>query len=549
MFSLTKTSDRQREILEIVLSNGWDYMRSLLMGRKADEPKLPPPEVLRNILTELGPFYVKIGQLLSTRPDLLPPEYIKSLTALQAKVSPVSWNDVENTIRQELSQPITQVFNSIEPQPIAAGSIAQVHSAILVTGEKVALKVQRPGIDRIVDKDIILIKAIAELVSLTDFGEDYNINSLAEEFTQAVKAELDFTKEAEYTNQLRSNLAKSDWIDSEKLRIPQIYWEITTEKLLVLEWLEGKPILNADIPVSSETSSTKINRQQATSLLFRAFFQQMLVDGFFHADPHPGNIFYLNSGKLALIDCGSVGRLDPQTQQLLTEMLLAIVDMDASRCSQLTLELSQSDRVPNLAKLENSYELILRKYYNLSLSQINFSEVFYEILKLARTNKLKLPRNLGLFAKTLANLEGVARKLNPELNLLAEIKPLMTDIFRRQLIGDTPLPTLLRTVLDLKSLSLQSPRKFELLVDRIGTETLQWNISLKQLESLRRSLDNSANRLSFSIVVGSLTIGAAIISTNAQTQQLSLIANVLFTTASFLGLWLIVSILRSGNLK
>lgn len=549
MFSLTKTSDRQREILEIVLSNGWDYMRSLLMGGKADEPKLPPPEVLRNILTELGPFYVKIGQLLSTRPDLLPPEYIKSLTALQAKVSPVSWNDVENTIRQELSQPITQVFNSIEPQPIAAGSIAQVHSAILVTGEKVALKVQRPGIDRIVDKDIILIKAIAELVSLTDFGEDYNINSLAEEFTQAVKAELDFTKEAEYTNQLRSNLAKSDWIDSEKLRIPQIYWEITTEKLLVLEWLEGKPILNADIPVSSETSSTKINRQQATSLLFRAFFQQMLVDGFFHADPHPGNIFYLNSGKLALIDCGSVGRLDPQTQQLLTEMLLAIVDMDASRCSQLTLELSQSDRVPNLAKLENSYELILRKYYNLSLSQINFSEVFYEILKLARKNKLKLPRNLGLFAKTLANLEGVARKLNPELNLLAEIKPLMTDIFRRQLIGDTPLPTLLRTVLDLKSLSLQSPRKFELLVDRIGTETLQWNISLKQLESLRRSLDNSANRLSFSIVVGSLTIGAAIISTNAQTQQLSLIANVLFTTASFLGLWLIVSILRSGNLK
>ena len=143
----------------------------------------------------------------------------------------------------------------------------------------------------------------------------------------------------------------------------------------------------------------------------------------------------------------------------------------------------------------------------------------------------------------------MARKLNPELNLLTEIKPLMTDIFRRQLIGDTPIPTLLRTVLDLKSLSLQSPRQLELLVDRIGTETLQWNLNLKQLDNLRRSLDDSANRLSFSIVVGSLIIGGAVISSNAQTQQLSLINNILFAAASLLGLWLIVSILRSGKLK
>ncbi len=551
MFSLTKTSDRQREILEIVLGNGWDYMRSLLIGGKgkADEPKLPPPAVLRNILTELGPFYVKIGQLLSTRPDLLPPEYIKSLSTLQAQVPPIPWNEIETIIKQEISQPLTQVFTYIEPEPVAAGSIAQVHRATLVTGKPVALKVQRPGIDRIVDKDITLIKAIAELVSLTEFGQDYNINSLAEEFTQAVKAELNFTKEGEFTDLLRLNLGKSIWIDPQQLIIPRIYWEITTEKLLVLEWLEGTAILKADIPLDSETGSPKNNRQQATTLLFRAFFQQMLIDGVFHADPHPGNIFYLENGKVALIDCGSIGRLDPQTQKLLTEMLLAIVDMDASRCSQLTLELSQSDRVPDLAKLEKSYQLILRKYYNLSLSQINFSEVFYEILQLARKNKLKLPRNLGLFAKTLANLEGVARKLNPELNLLTEIKPLMTDIFGRQLIGDTPLPTLLRTVLDVKSLSLQSPRKVELLLERIGSETIQWNLNIKQLDNLRRSLDDSANRLSFSIVVGSLIMGAAIISTNAPTQQLSLITNILFAAASFLGLWLIVSILRSGKLK
>ena len=546
MFSLTKTSGRQREILEIVLSNGWGYMKSLLLGGKADEPKLPPPAVFRKILIELGPFYVKIGQLLSTRPDLLPTEYINALTALQAGVPPISWSEVEIIISQQLNKPITDVFKSIDPEAIAAGSIAQVHRGVLVSGEEVALKVQRPGIERIVNKDVILIKAIAELVSLTDFGQDYEINALAEEFTEAVKAELDFTKEAKYTDTLRNNLAKTSWFDTKQIVIPKIYWEITNQKLLVMEWLVGQPILKADIPLDSPT---KLNPQQITTLVFRAFFEQIFIDGFFHADPHPGNIFYLEDGRVALIDCGSIGRLDPRTQQLLTEMLLAIVDMDSSRCAQLTIELSESEKITNLARLENDYELILRRYYNRNLSQTDFSEVFYEILQIARNNKVKLPRNTGLFVKTLANLEGVARKLNPDLNLVKEIQPLMTDIFRRQFLGDTPLTTLLRTLLDFKSLSLQSPRQFELLLDRFSSETLQWNISVPQIDPLRRSIDNSANRLSFSIIVGSLIMGAATISAGAQTQQLSLITNILFAAASFLGLWLIVSILRSGRFK
>ena len=547
MFSLTKTSGRQREILEIVLGNGWGYMRSVLLGGKADEPKLPPPAVFKKILAELGPFYVKIGQLLSTRPDLLPAEYIKSLTALQAEVPPVSWSEIEAVITTEIAQPVSQIFNSIDPVPVAAGSIAQVHHATLVDGKSVALKVQRPGIDRIVSKDVILIKGIAELVSLTEFGQDYNITALAEEFTQAIQAELDFTKEAEYTDRLRQNLAKSQWQDAQQLVIPQINWSLTTEKLLTMEWLVGKPLLKANIPTASENS--QINVQTITTTLFRAFFQQLYIDGFFHADPHPGNIFYLESDQVALIDCGSIGRLDPRTQQLLAEMLLAIIDMDSGRCAQLTLKLSNNTKIQDIASLENDYDRILRRYYNLNFAELNFSEIFYEVMQLARKNKIKLPANLGLFTKTLANLEGVARKLNPELNLLAEVQPLMSDILRRQLVGETPLPTLFRSILDLKSLSLQSPRQIELLLDSVTSETLKWNISVKQLDSLRRSIDDSANRLSFSIVVGSLIMGAAIISANAQTQQLSLITNILFAAASFLGLWLIVSILRSGRLK
>jgi ubiquinone biosynthesis protein len=284
-------------------------------------------------------------------------------------------------------------------------------------------------------------------------------------------------------------------------------------------------------------------------LLFRAFFQQLYIDGFFHADPHPGNLFYLADGRIALLDCGMVGRLDPRTQQILTEMLLAIIDLDAGRCAQLTLQLADSSQPVILSRLENDYDRMLRKYHNVNLGEMNFSQVIYEILQVARNNKIRLPSNMGLYAKTLANLEGVARAFNPEVNLFDEIQPLITDLFRRQLLGDNPVRSLLRTALDIKSLSLQSPRQLELLLDRVTSETLQWNLSLGGLDGMRRTLDDAANRLSFSILVGSLIMGAAVISTKAQTTQLSFLSSVLFAAASLLGLWLVFSILRSGRLK
>jgi ubiquinone biosynthesis protein len=549
MFSLTQTTSRQREIIEVVFRNGWDYMRGLLTGGKTDEPTLPPPAVLRNILISLGPVYVKLGQLLSTRPDLLPGDYIEALTDLQANVPAVPWSEVEILIRQQLKIPLEEAFAAINPQAVAAGSIAQTHRATLKNGQEVALKVQRPGIDVVVAQDITLIRTLAELVSRTAFGQDFDVVGTTEEFVTALQAELDFTQEAGYTQQLRQNLSTSRWFDPKQLVVPEIFWDLTTKKLMVMEWLDGVPILLAKLPALRNGKDADTQRKDITTLLFRAFFQQLYIDGFFHADPHPGNLFYLSDGRIALLDCGMVGRLDPRTQQILTEMLLAIVDLDAQRCSQLTLDLAESAHPANLSKLSNDYERMLRKYYNLSLSQIKFSQVFYEVLQISRSNKVRLPSNMGLYAKTLANLEGVARSFDPEINLLDEIKPLMTDLFRRQLLGENPLQTVLRTALDLKSLSLQTPRQLELLLDRVTSETLRWNITIKDLDPLRRSMDDSANRVSFSIVLGSLIMGAAIISTNARTPQLLLISNVLFGAASFIGLWLIVSILRSGRLR
>jgi ubiquinone biosynthesis protein len=549
MFALTKNTSRQREIAEVLFRNGWDYARGLLTGNKADEPRLPSPEVLRNILIELGPVYVKLGQLLSTRPDLLSARYVETLTDLQTNVPPVPWGQVESLIQQELGQPIEAVFSEIDRNAIAAGSIGQVYSAVLVSGQQVALKVQRPGIDVVVDRDISLIKSLAELVSRTEFGKNFDIVGLAEEFSNAIVAELDFTSEAEYTEQLRQNLTNTDLFDTQQLVIPQIFNDLTTKKLLTIEWLDGLPILQAKLPQMRANKDEATQRSEITTVLFRAFFKQVYIDGFFHADPHPGNIFYLQDGRIALLDCGMVGRLDPRTQQILTEMLLAIVDLDGRRCSQLTLELAEGGQQVNLNQLTSDYDIMLRKYYNRSISQINFSEVIYEVLQVSRNNKIRLPSNMGLYAKTLANLEGVTRGFYPQVNLLDEIRPLMADVFRRQLLGERPEETLLRIGLDFKSLSLRSPRLVELFLDRVTSETLQWNVNIPRLDVLAVSLEDSANRLSFSILVGSLIMGAAIIATGSATSQVSVISNVLFAAASLLGLWLILSILRSGKLK
>ena len=539
---------RQGEIVEVVFRNGWDYMRRLLSGGKAAEPDIPTPEVLRNILTELGPVYVKLGQLLSTRPDLLPPRYIEALSRLQSTVPPVPASQMEGFIRQNLPHPPEDIFESLDYTAIAAGSIGQTHRAVLKDGRPVALKVQRPGINRLVERDMALIRDIARLISATQFGQRYNVTDLAYEFSEAVRAELDFTTEAEYTDMLRRNLQNSPWYDSKQIVVPEIIWELTSPKLMVMTWLEGVPILTT--PTARDNSEkAQQQREQITTLLFRAFFKQYFIDGFFHADPHPGNIFFLQDNRVALLDCGMMGRLDPRTRTVMTEMVLAIASADAQRCTQLTLKLTEPLQPTDISKLESDFTRLLGRYYGLNLEKINTAEVFGEILEAGTNNNLSWPANIGLFTKSLANLEGVALQFNPQVNLIAEIRPLMVDLFRQQLLGEDLLQTFLRTGLEFRNLSLESPRQFAFLLDRLSTETLKWNVSLSGLEGLRRSIDDAANRRAFSTVVAALIIGAAIVSTNQQSSQGIILSNTLFAAASFLGLWLVVSILRSGRLK
>ena len=545
-----QTSSRQRKIVNVVLRHGWGYMRGLLLGGKTEEPSLPPPLVLCNILVELGPVYVKLGQLLSTRPDLLPPPYIEALTSLQAEVPPVAWEAVEAVIRKQLPQPLEQIFAVIHPQPVAAGSIAQTHRATLIDGREVAVKIQRPGIERVVEQDIKLLRGLARLVSRTQVGRYYNLVSVVEEFASALRAELNFTQEASYTDLLRRNLSKSFWFDPQLLVLPEIYWDLTSEKLLVMEWLNGVPLLVADMRGTKYGGDANAERRAIADLLIRAYFQQFYIDGIFHADPHPGNLFYLPPGRIALIDFGLMGRLDPRTQQILIELILAIANLDSKRCSQLTLELAESTIPVNLAILQNDFDRLLRRYYNLQISEINFSQLIYKMMQIAQKHQIRLPSNMGLYAKTLANLEGVTRQLNPDFNLVEQIKPLMADLFRQRLVGHAPLQDLLRAALDIKTLSLDAPRQLEMLLDRVTSETLQWNVAVRGLEPFRRSLDGVGNRLTFGIVTAAILIGAAMIFSQAPTNPIFYwVSGILFVVASLIGLWLIISMIRSGRVK
>ena len=562
MTAITKIdSSRQREIAQVLLQHGWDYMRQILTigkvrqvagdGSKStlnDRVDIPPPEILRSILVDLGPVYVKLGQLLSTRPDLLPPDYIAALSDLQSNVPAVDWSEIETVLQQQIQGPLNEVFSEIDRQPIAAGSIAQTHRAVLRSdGRQVALKVQRPGIDRLVMRDIGLIKQVAELLSGTDFGKRYDLVSLAAEFSTALQAELDFTQEARYTEALRENLLAGRWFDPQKIMVPEVDRQLSTKTLLVLEWLDGVPILAAQFTGQKDGGNIETERKAITVLCFRAFFQQYLVDGLFHADPHPGNLFYLNDGRVAVLDCGMMGRLDKKTQAALVEMILAIISSDAQRCTQITLQLAEPMGELDLSRLEWDYDRLLHKYNNLSLQHMDASQAFYEILQAARRNNLRWPSNIGLFAKSLANLEGVGRQFNPEVNVFEEVRPLMTDMFQRQLIGDDLVQSLLRTGLELKQLSLQSPRQLAFLLDRFSSETLKLKIEIKDLDGVQRSVNDGANRRSFSTVVGALIIGAAIVSTTAQTPEQHLLSNILFGAASILGGWLIIKIMRSDS--
>lgn len=541
---------REQEVIAVLLKHGWEYLHQMLTLGQSKKHYAPMPSILCSVLIDLGPIYVKFGQLLSTRSDLLPAPYIDALSHLQSNVPAVGWNEIEPVLQQNLPRSLSEDFADFSETAVAAGSIAQVHRATLKDGQPVAVKIQRPSIEITVAEDMAVLKRIAVKLAGTEVGKRYNLVVLADEFAQSLHNELNFIQEASFTERLRENLAKGEWFDPKRIAVPKVYRELTSAKILVLEWLDGVSILKAELHGQKFQGDIEAERHDLTRQIFRAFLQQYTVDGFFHADPHPGNLYYLQDGRAAILDCGMMGTLNPKLRESLVELLLALLNFDAERCAQVTMQLASPlypARAINIRLIQANYDNLLKKFYGLSLVDLKLSSALQDILQIARTNNLQMPSSIGLLTKSIANLEGTGREFDNSVNIWDEMKPLMPDLFRQQLLGNKPIQELLQTGFELKQLSLKAPRQVEFLLEQLSNETFRLNLHLQDLNALRTTLEDMANRLTSGLIIGALIIGAASISTEQYSPELRLLSNGLFVAASLLGLGLVFTILKSKH--
>jgi ubiquinone biosynthesis protein len=503
-------SSRQAEILEVVARNGWGYFRNQLSpDPKPDEAfVLPLPNALRQILIDLGPTFVKLGQLLSTRPDLLSPDYIAALETLQDDVPTISWSTIEGILQADLNQPIDSIFTDIDQKPVAAGSLGQVHQARLRTGETVAVKVQRPGIRPVIERDLDVLESLASFFGGDGIGQAYDLPGLVEEFRNSILGELDFRREARNTDKLRENLAKSTLWEPGQVILPQIYHQFSTERVLVMEWINGVKLTQLDMPPE--------RRKEVATLVVRVIMQQMFLDRMFHADPHPGNFLYVRGSnpngdddKIALLDCGMVAILDPRTQRIITDLLVGIVFEQPRQVAQAVRELGFTRLDVDIRSIEAEFDRLLRRFYTRPLEEINLAELLNAALKIPRDNKIQMPGAVGLFAKAIANVEGIARQLDPSFAFVEVARPVVTQALQQRVVGPEAFPEVARSSFYLSQLLLELPQRFDVLTDRLERSELGLIWRWRDQGSFQDTLSKTSRRLTLAVLsVGCLLTGA-----------------------------------------
>ena len=544
MLSVFDGSARALEIVKIVSRHEWAFLSQLLGRGDSTETRLPLPSVLCNLLTELGPVYVKLGQLLSTRPDLLSDDYIAALSRLQADVPPVAWKEVKPYLRRELGRPIDQCFVHFQSKPIAAGSVGQVYGATLPQGLKVAVKVLRPGIEAQVKEDGRLLRKVAALAASTSLGSQVDFVGLADQVLAALERELDFRIEAENTRRLQRCLEQSAFVPSGRLRLPQVVDELSGQRVLALEWIEGEPIL---APAARTALENGPGVQATTKALLGAFVEQYFVEGFFHADPHPGNLKVLEDGSVILLNAGMVGVFDPRTRANLLDLVLALINQDAARATDLLEQIAPPAQGVKVDRqlLQRQLDQLIASNFSKPLEELNFALFLADLLQLANRTGLRVPGTMGLFVKSVTNLEGVGCTLNPKFSFTGEMQPLVAQLLARSVL--LPQERLMQFGLDLRNLSIDSPRQLSQVLRRFSSDDLVFALQLEGLESLRKTLDRLSQRVALAILVAALLLSATLMASLAKQDLLRDVSEGLFIGANLFGLWLLVSLLRSSR--
>lgn len=503
---------RLRQILNVLFKYGFGYLikgiklkhvlspHKKVMKHKFKKTESDPAR-LRLAFEELGGTFIKLGQLLSLRPDLIPPEYSEEFSKLQDEVKPFAFKEVKKIVEQELGESMKDLFASFDQKPIAAASIGQVHKAKLKTGEVVAIKVKRPGVNKLFHSDIHLLFYLAKLIKKYHPIELVDPEQIVKEFQKYTIKELDYIREAKNIKKFHENFKKD-----KTTKIPMVFLDYSTHNVLTMEYIDGIKISNV-----KKLDKLGYNRKKIARNLANSVFKQVYVDGFFHADPHPANVFVLKNNKIALLDFGIAGYLDSSLKQDSSDLFVALIKGDVDFLVEILLSLGFVDEPIDLQSLKDDLVDTLSEYRDTSIKYVDISMLFKNLLRIASENKIRLPVNFVLLGKSIVTVQSTCTLLNPDFNLIETALPFVKKLEKQM---KSPKYLMARTVSYAqrmgKFLSKLPEQSEQLLIEMRDTDKSLKAID-KDLRSISHALSMASSHLVLGIIVVSLIIGGTML--------------------------------------
>ncbi len=506
------------------------------------EQRVTPKEAakaseLADDLEKLGPTFVKLGQLLSTRVELMPRAYLEALARLQDKVEPFPFDEVEKIVTSELGVRMSKAFSDFEVAPMAAASLGQVHRARLRDGRQVAVKVQRPGIRDAMLEDLDALDEIAEFLDKhTEAGKRYEFCQMLDQFRKSLLRELDYRQEASNLTTIGKNLT-----EFEHIVVPEPIPDYVTSRVLTMQYVHGKKITDLNPLARMEFDGDALAEE-----LFRAYLQQILVDGFFHADPHPGNVFLTDDYRIALIDLGMVGKIMPGLQEQLLQLLLSIAEGRGDDAADIAIKIG--DRKEDFAEKEFKRAIaeIVAKQQGATVEQMQVGRLVLEVTQVAGENGVRVPAELTMLGKTLLNLDQVGRTIAPDFDPNASIRRNAAQIMQQRLLKSLSPGNLFSGVLELKDLVQRLPARLNKIIDAIANNEMKISVDAIDEKTLVLGFQKVANRITVGLIIAALIIGAAMmmrVETSFRIWGYPGLAILLFLAAAGAGVFLLINIL------
>ncbi len=553
-----KNIRRLQTIINVLVKNGFGHLIERLnlqhlitVGRKVfglkkfpeiETDRITMPIRVRMVFEELGPTFIKLGQLLSLRPDLIPKEFAEEFQKLQGHVLPVSFEAIKKQVETELGKPLTKVFSSFEETAFAAASIAQVHKATFADNQTVMVKVQRPHISQIIKTDISILFQLAHLLErYVPESKAYSPMGIVEEFSKSITRELDFTIEASNTQKFFDNFSHDRHVV-----IPKVYWKLTTKKILILQYLEGIHINQIHKIKERGWDTTKI-----AHLGTQVFLRQILEYGFFHGDPHPGNILLLAEDVLGLIDFGIVGRLDKEIIESCSAIFFALLSKDYEKLLQEYIKVGFTSPETNLRQFRRDFVEFLETHLDRPLKYLHIGEILNQIIEISIKHHISVPTDLILLGKTLLFIESIGTELDPNISLLAISRPYAEKLLKKRFHPRRVLKNITGGLIDIADFLKPLPRQLRIIVKKLIDGELEIEFVHLGLEHIIREIDRSSNRIAFSLIISSLIIGSSIAmhsKIGPAMFGMPIIGILGFLFAGIMGIWLVISIFRSGKL-